>query len=63
MQYDLSLPEVEGSWICVAAEERDNSVERAEVVVGCCNYRVPEYRNTVQEQGDPNPAELVTNEL
>ena len=43
---------------CKAVEEQ-RGPNRAQVVVGLCNWLLPEPRNTMQEQGDPNPAQLV----
>ena len=33
---------------------------RSELVVGLLGWSLPEPRNSVQEQGDPNPAQLVS---
>ena len=33
---------------------------RSQLIVGLLGWRLPEPRNSVQEQGDPNPAQLVS---
>ena len=48
---------IDGCCTCNAIQEQGVN-KRTEVVVGCCNWR-PEPRNTRQEQGYPNPAQLV----
>ena len=47
-----------GCCTCRAVEEQ-RGPNRAQIVVGLCNWVFPEPRNTLQEQGDPNPAQLV----
>ena len=44
---------------CKAVQEQGDG-GRSELVVGLLGWRLPEPRNSVQEQGDPNPAQLVS---
>ena len=50
---------IDGCCTCIAIQEQGLPNNRAEVVVGYCQWRLPEPRNTRQEQGNPNPAQLV----
>ena len=50
---------IDGCCTCTAIQEQGVPSNRTEVVVGCCNLWLPEPRNTRQEQGNPNPAQLV----
>ena len=50
---------IDGCCTCTAVQEQGLPSNRTEVVVGCCNLWLPEPRNTRQEQGNPNPAQLV----
>ena len=52
------VQEVVDCCTCRAVQEQ-RGPNRAQVVVGLCNWVFPEPRNTLQEQGDPNPAQLV----
>ena len=44
---------------CSAIQEQGLPNNRTEVVVGCCQWWLPEPRTTRQEQGNPYPAQLV----
>ena len=44
---------------CKAVPEQGDG-GRSQLVVGLLGWRLPEPRNSVQEQGDPNPAQLVS---
>ena len=44
---------------CIAIQEQGLPNNRTQVVVGCCQWRLPEPRTTRQEQGNPYPAQLV----
>ena len=45
-------------YIC-RPEQECGGLGEARPVVGLLAWRAPEPRNSVQEQGDPNPAQLV----
>ena len=44
---------------CKAVQKQGDG-GRSQLVVGLLGWRLPEPRNSVQEQGDPNPAQLVS---
>ena len=44
---------------CKAVREQGDG-GRSQLVVGLLGWSLPEPRNSVQEQGDPNPAQLVS---
>ena len=44
---------------CKAVREQGDG-GRSQLVVGLLGWSLPEPRNSVQEQGNPNPAQLVT---
>ena len=44
---------------CKAVQEQGDG-GRSQLVVGLLGWRLPEPRNSVQERGDPNPAQLVS---
>ena len=44
---------------CKAVPEQGDG-GRSQLVVGLLGWSLPEPRNSVQEQGDPNPAQLVS---
>ena len=50
---------IDGCCTCNAVQEQGVPNNRAEIVVGCCNWQLQEPRNTRQEQENPNPAEMV----